>query len=78
MLIYPDQADISAANLMPTPVKHLIGFSKDQSIKWQTPTGDWRSLTILAVGDVPPGSGYQSTPPAKKNRWKVERRRRLR
>ena len=27
----------------------LIGLSEGQSIRWQTPKGGWRSLTLLRV-----------------------------
>lgn len=52
MLVYPDQADISAGKVsVLTPVgAALIGLSQNQSIEWQTPTGDWRSLTVVSVG----------------------------
>jgi regulator of nucleoside diphosphate kinase len=53
-LVYPDQADVTAAKIsVLTPVgAALIGLSKNQSIEWQTPTGNWRSLTVLSVGDA--------------------------
>jgi regulator of nucleoside diphosphate kinase len=73
MLVYPDQADISAGKLsVLTPVgAALIGLSKDQSIQWQTPAGDWRSLTILSIDDARSRDGRQRagrTSPAKKDK----------
>ena len=60
-LVYPDQADISAGKVsVLTPVgAALIGLSQNQSIEWQSPTGDWRSLTVLSVGS---GQHAQSDP----------------
>jgi regulator of nucleoside diphosphate kinase len=53
-LVYPDQADVTVAKIsVMTPVgAALIGLSKNQSIDWQTPAGDWRSLTVLSVCDA--------------------------
>ena len=52
-LVYPDQADISARRIsVLTPVgAALIGLSKGQTITWDTPSGDMRSLTVLAISD---------------------------
>jgi regulator of nucleoside diphosphate kinase len=57
-LVYPEWADVSARRIsVLTPVgAALVGLSKDQSIEWQTPSGEWRSLTVLAVG-VPIAAG---------------------
>jgi len=53
-LVYPDQADLEGGRLsVLSPVgAALIGLSVGQSIEWQTPTGGWRSLTVLRVGDA--------------------------
>ena len=53
MLVYPDQADVSAGRIsVLTPIgAALVGLSKGQSIVWQTPSGEDRSLTVVAVGD---------------------------
>jgi RNA polymerase sigma-70 factor (ECF subfamily) len=50
-LVYPGEADVSSGKIsVMTPVgAALIGLSKDQSIEWQTPGGEWRSLTVLSV-----------------------------
>jgi len=51
-LVYPEQADISVGRIsVLTPVgAALIGLSAGQSIEWQTPSGGWRSLSVLRVG----------------------------
>ena len=51
-LVYPEDADIAASKIsVLTPVgAALIGLSAGQSIEWQTPTGGWRSLSVLRVG----------------------------
>lgn len=53
-LVYPHEADVEAGKLsILTPVgAALIGLSVGQSIEWQTPTGGWRSLTVLRVRDI--------------------------
>jgi RNA polymerase sigma-70 factor (ECF subfamily) len=50
-LVYPHDANVSAGRIsVMTPVgAALIGLSKGQSIEWQTPGGEWRSLTVLSV-----------------------------
>jgi regulator of nucleoside diphosphate kinase len=50
-LVYPDRADIAAGRVsVLTPIgAALIGLSEDQTISWQTPSGDWRPLTVLSV-----------------------------
>jgi regulator of nucleoside diphosphate kinase len=50
-LVYPHEADVSAGKIsVLTPVgAALIGLSVSQSIEWQTPSGGWRSLTVLKV-----------------------------
>jgi regulator of nucleoside diphosphate kinase len=52
-LVFPNQADISTGRIsILTPIgAALIGLSTGQSIEWQTPAGDGRSLTVLSVGD---------------------------
>ena len=51
-LVYPDESDLAAGKIsVLSPVgAALIGLSTGQSIEWQTPTGGWRSLTVLRVG----------------------------
>ncbi|HEU5016982.1 MAG TPA: nucleoside diphosphate kinase regulator [Pseudolabrys sp.] len=53
-LVYPDEADLAAGKIsILSPVgAALIGLSAGQSIEWQTPTGGWRSLTVLRVGGL--------------------------
>src|SRR5581483_1261044 len=50
-LVYPDRADIAAGRVsVLTPIgAALIGLSEGQTIHWQTPGGEWRPLTVLAV-----------------------------
>ncbi len=50
-LVYPeDSAKDPAAVSVLTPVgAALIGLSVSQSIEFRTPSGGWRSLTVLAV-----------------------------
>ena len=49
--VYPDKADVSAGRIsVLTPVgAALIGLSKNQSIDWETPARERRSLTVLSV-----------------------------
>ncbi|MDQ2079319.1 nucleoside diphosphate kinase regulator [Xanthobacteraceae bacterium Astr-EGSB] len=51
-LVYPDQADFAAGRIsVLSPVgAALLGLSAGQSIDWQPPSGDGRSLTVLRVG----------------------------
>jgi regulator of nucleoside diphosphate kinase len=52
-LVYPDQADINRCRssvLAPVGVA-LIGLSVGQTIEFQTPTREKRSLTVLSVSD---------------------------
>jgi regulator of nucleoside diphosphate kinase len=52
-LVYPDQADINRNRisvLAPVGVA-LIGLSVGQTIEFQTPTREKRSLTVLAVSN---------------------------
>jgi regulator of nucleoside diphosphate kinase len=51
-LVYPDQADFGAGRIsVLSPVgAALLGLSAGQSIDWQPPSGDGRSLTVLRVG----------------------------
>ena len=53
-LVYPNEANLAEGRLsILSPVgAALIGLSVGQSIEWETPTGGWRSLTVLRVGDV--------------------------
>jgi len=50
-LVYPDEADLADGRLsVLSPVgAALIGLSVGQAIEWQTPSGGWRSLTVLNV-----------------------------
>jgi len=50
-LVYPPDADVTEGKIsVLTPVgAALIGLSISQSIEWQTPSGGWRSLTVLKV-----------------------------
>jgi regulator of nucleoside diphosphate kinase len=52
-LVYPDEADFTAGKIsVLTPVgAALIGLSPHQSIEWLSPTGERRSLTVLAIED---------------------------
>jgi regulator of nucleoside diphosphate kinase len=50
-LVYPEDAgkDVVSVSVL-TPVgAALIGLSVSQSIEFRTPSGGWRSLTVLAV-----------------------------
>jgi regulator of nucleoside diphosphate kinase len=51
MLVYPGDADISQAKIsVLTPVgAALIGLSVEDSITWETRTGEIRQLTVLKV-----------------------------
>jgi regulator of nucleoside diphosphate kinase len=49
-LVYPEDAAKDATVSVLTPVgAALIGLSVSQSIEFKTPSGGWRSLTVLAV-----------------------------
>jgi regulator of nucleoside diphosphate kinase len=50
-LVYPQEADVTEGKIsVLTPVgAALIGLSVSQSIAWQTPGGDLRSLTVMKV-----------------------------
>lgn len=52
-LVFPEEADVTEGRIsVLTPVgAALIGLSVTQSIEWQTPSGGWRSLTVLDVAD---------------------------
>jgi regulator of nucleoside diphosphate kinase len=52
-LVYPPDADVTEGKIsVLTPVgAALIGLSVSQSIEWQTPSGGWRSLTVLKVAN---------------------------
>lgn len=51
ILVYPEDADVDAGRIsILTPIgAALIGLSAGQSIEFQTPSGGWRALTVLAV-----------------------------
>ena len=52
-LVYPEDADIAQGKVsVLTPVgTALIGLQAGQSITWETPSGEVRQLTVLAVRD---------------------------
>jgi regulator of nucleoside diphosphate kinase len=56
VLVYPEEADISQDKVsVLTPVgTALIGLPAGQSITWETPSGEVRQLTVLAVRDHRP------------------------
>jgi regulator of nucleoside diphosphate kinase len=56
-LVYPEDADISQRRIsVLTPVgTALIGLRTGASIKWETPGGQTRQLTVLGVRDPAPG-----------------------
>ena len=56
VLVYPEEADISRDKIsVLTPVgTALIGLQAGQSITWETPSGEVRQLTVLAVRDHHP------------------------
>jgi regulator of nucleoside diphosphate kinase len=62
-LVYPHEADIDSNRIsVLTPIgAALIGLSLSQSIEWQTQSGEWRSLTVLAVRQAPPAGGDSGT-----------------
>lgn len=51
VLVYPEDADVDAGKIsILTPIgAALIGLSAGQTIEFQTPSGGWRSLTVIAV-----------------------------
>ncbi|EAQ35173.1 transcription elongation factor GreA/GreB region [Nitrobacter sp. Nb-311A] len=51
VLVYPEDADVDAGKIsILSPIgAALIGLSTGQSIEFQTPSGGWRSLTVMAV-----------------------------
>ena len=53
-VVYPAEADLPTGKIsVLSPVgAALIGLSAGQSIEWQTPTGSWRSLTVLWANGV--------------------------
>lgn len=62
-LVYPHEADIDCNRIsVLTPIgAALIGLSTSQSIEWQTQSGEWRSLTVLAVRPSLRGHGDSGT-----------------
>ena len=56
VLVYPEEADISRGRVsVLTPVgTALIGLQAGQSITWETPSGEVRQLTVLAIRDNHP------------------------
>ncbi len=48
-LVYPETADVAAGRIsILTPIgAALIGLSAGHTIEFQTPSGGWRSLTVL-------------------------------
>jgi regulator of nucleoside diphosphate kinase len=55
MLVYPEEADISQRKVsILTPIgTALIGLGTGRSISWETPNGEVRQLTVLAVHESP-------------------------
>jgi regulator of nucleoside diphosphate kinase len=53
ILVYPNEADISEGKLsVLTPVgTALIGVRVGDSIGWETPSGEFRRLTVLSAGE---------------------------
>jgi len=58
ILVYPNEADVDAGKIsVMTPIgAALIGLSAGQSIEWELPSGGWRSLTVLDVGETGPNA----------------------
>lgn len=56
-LVYPDAADISARRVsVLTPVgTALLGTRTGDCVEWETPSGEWRSLTIVDVREPATG-----------------------
>ena len=56
-LVYPDEADIAQSKVsVLTPIgTALIGLQSGRSITWETPAGEVRQLTVLAVRTGHPG-----------------------
>jgi len=56
-LVYPEEADISQRKIsVLTPIgTALIGLAIGKSITWETPTGEVRRLTVLAVREPKAG-----------------------
>ena len=56
ILVYPEEADILKGRIsVMTPVgTALIGLPIGHSINWETPNGDARQLTVLAVREAQP------------------------
>jgi regulator of nucleoside diphosphate kinase len=56
VLVYPEEADIAEGKIsVLTPVgTALIGLQTGHSITWETPGGEVRQLTVLAVRDYRP------------------------
>ena len=65
-LVYPHEADVAAGTIsVLTPIgAALIGLSVSQSIEWETPLGERRSLTVLGVE---PGPAPEESRPAVAN-----------
>jgi regulator of nucleoside diphosphate kinase len=55
-LVYPEEADLSQRRIsVLTPVgTALIGLGIGASIRWKTPSGEARKLTVLSVGTPQP------------------------
>ena len=53
ILVYPNEADIAEGKLsVLTPVgTALIGVRVGDSIGWETPSGEFRRLTVLSAGE---------------------------
>ncbi|HTO41792.1 MAG TPA: nucleoside diphosphate kinase regulator [Rhizomicrobium sp.] len=59
-LVYPAEADAAKSRIsVLTPIgAALIGLSENQSIEWQTRTGENKMLTVLKVQSEPETTGY--------------------
>lgn len=57
VLAYPHEANLAEGRIsVLTPIgAALIGLSVSQSIEWETPLGERRSLTVLRVAPKPAG-----------------------
>jgi regulator of nucleoside diphosphate kinase len=55
VLVYPEKADISKRRVsVLTPVgTALVGLREGDSMTWETPSGEVRQLTVLAVREQP-------------------------
>jgi len=66
VLAYPHEANLAEGRIsVLTPIgAALIGLSVSQSIEWETPLGERRSLTVLRVGSAEEAAGPAVAEPA--------------